>query len=294
MDSQDLQKLREQISASRLLSQIEKIEWVQLLSEMNDTQAAELQSILKSAETSGSSAVSTQPVTPTTTPAAPAPAIPRADEKQLPAGAGLAALEQAITPALPERPAESVVVPATPVSTTVPAQTQPLQTPPVVQVPQAPIVHDRPAWQKSIFEHITSNPTAGLPETPAPAAAAGLVTPVVEAPAQTPVAPKKTPMLDVRKPEDLEKVNLAFLRQGDPQLILNNLLHAVTEMTKTYPITQILGKIEQSPLYHVYYDTGFSALNSGALAVEPQANTFSKEEFEAFVDFRHEMEHILS
>ena len=224
MNTQDLQKLREKILASTLISQIEKTEWMQLLPEMSDAQAFELESILRSAQENAQAAI--KPVVHKPEPQKDLPAAPV--QKDLPAGAQISALEHVI-------------------------------------------MHDLPA-------HLA--PLAKPVPAPAPAHSA-----------PTPAAP----VHKMQTPEDLTSLSVGFLRQGDPQLVLTNLLHAIVDMTKKYTVTNLVGKIEESPLYKAYYNTGYAALNSGALAsASAHPETLTKDEFEAFTDFRRSMEQILS
>jgi hypothetical protein len=247
MTNQELQKLREDISASQFLSQIERTEWLQLLPEMNDAQAKELASILQSAATHVQKTA--------------APAFPRLDEKELPPGIPFLELESApsVTPVLAVAPA------------------------PVVA--SAPVMHERPAWQASIVQK---------PQAPVrPLQSAAPATPEFVGDATQPAA-HGISMQSIKVPQDLTKLDLPFIRQADPKIVFDNVLHAVVDMTKTYPVTEIAGKVEQSPLYKIYYTNGMSGLNTGTLPATAQSNSLSKEEFEAFTDFRTQMEHIIS
>jgi hypothetical protein len=273
MTNQELQKLREQITASTLLSQIERAEWIQLLPEMNDAQAAELASILQSAHAYVPKASVLPP---------PRQSRLLPDEKELPIGVQLAALESGIAGDLPEHATNPPV--AAPVVAQPRVIATPVMQPPVISQPVAqpqPPIHARPEWQKAITHELNPHESTLLHQT------------LVQQENQQAHA-KVILTQSIQKPADLETLDMAFLRQGDPKIVFDNLLDAIVAMAKHYSVTDIAGKVEMSPLYRMYYASGLSALNTGTLPEQGDASFFSKEEFEAFTDFRSHMDHIIS
>ena len=87
---------------------------------------------------------------------------------------------------------------------------------------------------------------------------------------------------------DFAKLSAADLHYADPAKVLAALLAHIADLAKAEPVWVIDENLERSPLYQAYVDTGNATLN------DPTADAtrfgMSREEFEAFVDFRKSLD----
>lgn len=304
MKSDELQRVRTSVLSSPLLSQSEKAEWVQLLPSMNDVQVAELMEILSSAKP-----VATQPA-PAAPVSAPTPApvkprqtfhLPDLNEKDLPAphipldlpaakpavvGASLEQIlkmEKPPQPAQPVQPIQPVAAPPKPPVNPMLQAVRPAPQPAPNHISMSSVISDaRYAEQQ---QQTAAAKASRIPQPTAPAAA--------------------NEHIIVSKPDDLTKLTPGYLHDEDPQLVLAQLLKVVSEFTKKYKFTDLVGKVEQSPLYQAYFALGMALLNDSSTDRESVYQNFqrnaaahgegslSKEEFEAFTDFRRALDRIL-
>jgi hypothetical protein len=270
----DLQRLRTLITRSPLLTQIEKAEWLQLLSEMTEAQSTELSAILIASEEALQKQGAQRP------------------------GAQMASLSQApqlskiSQPSQIAQPSQSAQF-SKPIQFSQPEQHQPTVTEPVLTIHTAQ----------------TALQGQNLPSTPPPHLA-----PPPQKTSQENLSEKEPdhlaaePTMHINSPDDLSKLPVDYLRQGqtDPQLILDNLLRTIADLTRHYKFTMFIGKIEASPLYKEYNRLGMALLNDTQgdreaiyqnyqrSAAQHDQPYLTKEEFEAFTDFRKAEERMLS
>ncbi|TSC65786.1 MAG: hypothetical protein G01um101477_337 [Candidatus Doudnabacteria bacterium Gr01-1014_77] len=295
------------IQNTTLLSSLEKTEWIQLLPAMNEKQLQEFLEILAPGQHFETKA----PVEPII-PVAPKPVIPPVlkpvakpmqvdiHEKEIGTSKPLYELElpeHATAPKPPEPvipKAQSVVVPQIPV---VPAPSDPtelqrrvenivkeLQQKNTAPKPQAPPVKPQPA------EVIRPEPAlAPKPQKP------------VIAP-----RPKTQPEpLQLRALEDFKKLTPAHLHGDTVAEDLQNIILSINALSNKYKPFDLVAAIEQSSLYKTYLGIGMALLDDSnpdrdsAYAkvikdMDVRGDDFlTKEEFEAFTDFRKKLEQFM-
>lgn len=273
----DLQQLRSQITRSPLLTQIEKAEWLQLMGEMTEAQSSELSAILVASE-QALQQINQQ----------------NSQKAQVAKQQQAAELQKAIQHNL-EKPQEQLQ-PATH-----PAVTQPDWRAQIAEQQKNPLSSASGLKLKLDSSKETSG--ADLPQEPAMPA---IQPPPVPKPSPVPqkVEPKY-PSFEIKTPDDLSNLSVDYLHEGDPKANLEHLLETIANLTRHYKFTSFIGKIEESPLYKEYSRLGLTVLNDtqenrDAIYQSYQKNAaqhsqpyLSKEEFEAFTDFRRDEDHIV-
>jgi hypothetical protein len=276
----DLQQLRSQITRSPLLTQIEKAEWLQLMGEMTEAQSSELSAILVASE-QALEQVNQQ----------------NSQKAQVAKQQQAAALQQVI-----QRNLEK-------------SQEQPQE-----QLQPSTQSATQPDWRAQIAEQQKNllGSSSGLKlklDSSEEVSGADLPQePLMQAvqPSQAPKpasAPQKAapqhPSFEIKTPDDLSNLPVDYLRQGDPKANLEDLLQRIANLTHHYKFNSFIGKIEQSPLYKEYSKLGLTILNDtqenrDAIYQSYQRNAaqhsqpyLTKEEFEAFTDFRKAEDRIL-
>ncbi len=284
MHDEDLKNARILIEQSRILSSIEKTEWLQLLPLMNDQQINELIRILQEQVQRQPAATHSKAAFSSTTASA-AFKLPDIAELELP-------------------PPPKPLIPKAP-----PAMPKPFaqQIQPREQAANAEDV-------AKILEHFKTAPALS------PRAAQGAVQQHMRQPV-SPVQPQKAashasglkpaapprPMagqeLVLHSAEDLKKITPAALHGKDPYSVFQKILDFLAEQSKTASVVSMISYLEQSPIQQIYVQTGAILLNSSNAdgseaafqkivdsAKASGAQYMTKEEFEAYADFRKELE----
>jgi hypothetical protein len=277
----ELQRLRTLITRSPLLTQIEKAEWLQLLSEMTEAQSTELSAILIASEEALQKQGAQRP------------------------GAQMSSLSQAPQLSKISQPSQ-IAQPSQPAQFSKPIQfSQPEQHQPAVAEPVLTIHTAQTALQG---QNLPSNLPPHLASSSPHLAPAPQKTSQEHSSAKEPNHLVAEPTMHINSPDDLSKLPVDYLRQGqtDPQLILDNLLRTIADLTRHYKFTMFIGKIEASPLYKEYNRLGMALLNDTQgdreaiyqnyqrTAAQHDQPYLTKEEFEAFTDFRKAEERMLS
>ncbi len=285
MRSEEEARAHKLIFESKILSSVEKAEWLQLLPQMNDKQILELVKILLPDQNPSSPSSSAQ--------AKPLISMVHLDEKEigstkpefeleLPAQAKPAAkpapapgdpfvlqkkVEQ-MAKTSPAKPAAPVAPPASmppaPASNPAKPLAQATQKPPATPIPQAPISH-----------------TAPLP-TPQ---------------RDTQHTPKALSLTSV---DDFSKITAGAIHGGNPKV-----LDVMMEIAKKQRSYAALTSFERSPLYNTYVTMGISLLNDPnpdrdaayqrvvQYYMKNNQEYLTKEEFEVMTDLRTEIDKVL-
>ncbi|MBU6447702.1 hypothetical protein KGQ24_02595 [Patescibacteria group bacterium] len=271
MQAEQLEQIRASIGRSSLLSAVERAEWLQLMDEMTDQQLHELMDILSPAKPKAMPAAQAQHGRATSPPFPPKVDI---KEKELPPG---------IPFYEPEIPAHAgMVKPAAP-----------LQQP-------APAPVDPSALQRKV-ENLAKHSAPENTQPPAP-----------EPPQQTAhhfAEPKPSSgpaeTIALRTPEDFARLTAAHLHGADPKEELQKVFDSMVVLGKKSEIYEIISNFEKSPLYKTYIEMGIELLNDSdpdrdqayqtvETAMQKSRRDFlTKEEFEAFADFRNKVEDLL-
>ncbi len=263
MREENLQTARSLIEQSRILSSVERAEWLQLLPLMNDQQMGELVKILQS-----------QPG-PASRPSRPPGSSFQPQRFSLP---DISELE------LPPPPKPPIATQAEPVKPAA-KSSQPENV--------AAILEHIKAMQDS---HSASAPVQNPAPHPFPYPSAHLQT--------KPAVPAQKIQLDLRVPEDLKKLSPAILHGNNPYDIFQKILNFIAEQSKNISAVAMIQYLDRSPLQQVYMQTGISLLNSqdadresayGKIVEAAKRNGsqyLAKEEFEAYADFRKEIDKI--
>ena len=323
MRNDDLQRIRALVLASTLLSQNEKSDWLQFMTEMSDFQIKELESILLLAQ---NKKVVPKPTIPSSWQSMPGYLNLASDKQQMPSHPTVEKRTAPIPPAkwrMPdwkEKDLNPGIIPtefeiASPKPQAGPKVSAPIGPKPVTSVgPKAvaPAHSTVPVWQQQLRSEKPTPPLGNLPISTVITQAAivdedkaSQNTPLMKS-MGVPTPPVVIPSLEVKSPDDLMKIDLMYLRGGaGPQAVLVDLLKKITVFNQKFTFTAILGQVEKSPLYKSYYDLGFSLLNDDgsdrdAVWARYQKNismqgksAMTLEEFEAFTDFRKSLERIL-
>jgi hypothetical protein len=274
----DLQQLRSQITRSPLLTHIEKAEWLQLMGEMTEAQSSELSAILAASE-QALEQVNQQ----------------NSQKAQAAQQQQAAALQQVIARNM-EKPQEQLQ-PSTQSATA----TQPDWRAQIAEQQKNSLGSSSGLKLKLDSSEEASG--ADLPQEPPMSSAQP---PPVPKTVSTPQKPApQLPSFQIKTPDDLSNLPVDYLRQGDPKANLESLLQSIANLTHRYKFNSFIGKIEQSPLYKEYSKLGLTILNDtqenrDAIYQSYQRNAaqhsqpyLTKEEFEAFTDFRKAEDRIL-
>lgn len=289
---QDLEQIKKSIQQSALLSSVEKAEWVQLLPQMTENQIAELARILSTAAKPAEALRSGSFKMPDYKEKEIATSQPFY-EPEIPARTGVGSVPpfQQPKPILRSEPApEQTVAPAR----IVPPTAQPIVQPTVPQ-PQQPV--SKPVSLASILaaQQAQAQRNAGSIPT-----AQKLQPSAVAAVPPPPKPPVKEWSLGTA--EDFSKLDAAYLHEHDPHDVLKALMRAVVEISKKAKFFNVLTNLEKSSLYKTYVATGYMLLSDGSadrdgsyanIIKNAQANGqqyMTREEFEAFTDFRKELD----
>lgn len=283
MTFEEIQRTKKIISESTILSQVEKVEWSQLLSSMNDSQVADLLKII-------------QP-------------------KQNPIPT---AIKPVVTPLY-----KQVDITEKELSGTVPTEEKELPSPvPVKNITQAPQASGMPKpvsdpieLQKRVEQIVREMSSKNIPETEAPAPKRKLELPEDSRPQQDqnlvrkfetvrqatpkPVAPEE---VQFRIPQDFEKLTPNMIHGKDPNVFLKKLFDSVVELAKKEKFYAILDYLDNSSLHQVYVEIGVAMLNDDSenrdAAYEKIIQSrkakgqeiLTRPEFEAMADFRSHIE----
>ncbi len=265
---EELEKIKKLIQQSNILSAMEKAEWSQLLADMNDKQLHELTTIL--------------------TPRSRV-AMPKVDIHQKEIGTSIPEHELEL-PAHTGQPAPAVQIPA-----------KPQVAPHVSLVSNDPVLLQQRietiAREMQQKKNITDHPEP-IPVAPAPAPVSVSAMP---APRPQPVVAEKI-SITFKQPTDFAKIAPEDIRGGNPAGKLESVLKEVSEVSKKSSLYEIIDSLEKSPLYQAYIEMGFALLNDPnpdrEMAYKNAADQkqragqswLSKEEFEAFMDFRNRLD----
>jgi hypothetical protein len=249
LNEKKIEEIRSRVQSSKLLSDHEKADWLNLIELMNDKQLADLEDILGSKppeETETSSVHMAAPplAKPLPTPPPPMPA--------------------------PEPVAPPVHMAAPPKPAVAPAPAPPFQKPasePALP-PLAPLSHianvpSDVALTHSLPTHVNSPEQIPAP-TPAPEAKHTLQ--------------KSTQQFTIEQPDDLKGLNIATLRNYDWHSIAEQVKKAIGEVG----YFQILQIIESSALYEAY-------IQSGKMRLQGDPSEVTQEEFEFMTDLLSSM-----
>jgi len=143
-----------------------------------------------------------------------------------------------------------------------------------------------------------SKPAATIPANPLPPVMRAEIAPeldtlatavsqVQEAKAREPEFPqaKGDLKLALNKPKDFLNLAPEILHGREAYQVLQKILNVVIGFVKSKKVLQVIYNIEQSKLYVAYINYGLAMLNQSTNQKE-----LSKEEFEAFTDFRKELD----
>lgn len=254
MQAQQMEKLKQMIHSSTLLSDAEKAEWLDMIIVMNDKQASELQTILEGPGPSG---------------AASKPSAPPA------------------APATPARPAPPVV--ATPAQTP-PMPLTHISNLPKFPLPTSRKRGTLKQWEANLRQAMEEKELTGAkPEdrlTDGKKAVTSISAgkPPVSYPktSRKPVNPEQPGPKELNQPKDASLLTLVSMRTMD-----GGLIPALKKLVGASNYFEVLFYLEKSPLYQTYLDTGRAALSSPAGTFPEQwegKSLMSKAEFEAFSD----------
>ncbi len=281
------------IQNTTLLSSLEKTEWIQLLPAMNETQLQEFLEILAPGQHFETKAP-VEPVIPTVPKPVVKPMQVDIHEKEigtskplyeleLPEHASASVVPRSVEPVIPK--AQSVVVP---------------------QVPVVPAPSDPTALQQRVENIVKELQQKNMvpKEKPGPAP---IPVPVLKP--QKPVVaprPKTQPEpLQLKTLEDFKKLTPAHLHGDTVAEDLQNIILSISALSNKYKPFDMVAAIEQSSLYKTYIGIGMALLDDSnpdrdsAYAkvikdMDVRGDDFlTKEEFEAFTDFRKKLEQFL-
>ncbi len=271
------------------MSAVERAEWLQLLDEMSDQQINDLMDILKPAAQSAPQAA--KPVLPKS--AAPF-SMPKVD-----------ITEKEISTSKPFF--EPEIAAHAGMQTPRPTAPQPLNPPPT----PAPV--DPSILQKKV-ENLAKQMAPIKPAQQAirPAPAQPLQTQAAPPPRQEqqphhqplqPLDPAET--IALRSSEDFARLTAAHLHGADPKEELQKVYDSMVVISKNSDIYEIISNFEKSPLYKTYIEMGIELLNNQDADRQQAYETvessmqksrkefLTKEEFEAFADFRNKIEDLM-
>ncbi len=274
MTNEELEKTKKLIQQTNILSSVEKAEWLQLIATMDDRQVSELVKIL-----SPHPAVVPVPSAPAAIPpvpkVAPTPAVQLhvdITQKELPAAHSAPA-------------AASHDIPPKPVSNSTELQSRVESIVKELQQKKAGIPLREPLSNPFPHPAPTSPPAPASPKT------------------QPGGSHKELP--DLKTPADFEKLQPADLHGQEPAARLQQVLTKMAEVAKSNRIFDIVQAFERSSLYHAYIEMGTTLLSDpnpnrdGAydnLVADMKSKGeqwLTKEELEAFVDFRNRLEQMV-
>ncbi|MDB4940403.1 MAG: hypothetical protein JWO40_828 [Candidatus Doudnabacteria bacterium] len=285
MRPEDIEKTKKVIQQASILSSVEKAEWVQLLSEMSDKEVNELVAILQNAATP----FPAEPVVLRKAPLPPKP--PKVDIKQKEISTSIPFYELELAEHSGAVPPTTVHVPIN--GKIIPAPSDPAE----LQNRVESIVKD--------LQHRKDN---AMPESSVPVTAAA---PLAKS-APEPVAP-----LAVAKPavhgeplvlktaEDFAKIEPKNIHGDDPYVELQTILSYMVQVGQRNKIYEVIDNFEKSLLYRTYMNIGLALLNDPNPDREASYNNvlntmqrngqqwLSKDEFEAFADFRKNLDQMV-
>jgi hypothetical protein len=272
MNLSELEKNKKIVQESAILSSVEKAEWIQLLPEMNDKQVADLLLILQPKPKPA-------PIVPFVPPVPKAaPPSPHAPLNNNQPKVNIAQKE--ISTSVPfyelEIPAHTGVSPA-------PTDPTELQN----RVEQ--IVKE--LQQKK--DYTTPHPLPAPSSAPAPSQRPIIQTHVESHP------------LVLTSVEDFAKIEAKNIHGIDPNVELQKILSYMVEVGKKKKVYEVIENFEKSPLYRSYMQMGTELLNNpdpdrdsayAAVITNFQNRNqqwLTKEEFEAFTDFRKRLDQMV-
>lgn len=280
MQAEQLEQIRAAIGRSSLLSAVERAEWLQLMDEMTDQQLHELTDILSPAQPAAAKPQGKPQQVRAGAPVFP----PKVDikEKELPAGIPL--YEPEIPAHTGAQPA-GIVKPAAPLQQTAPAPVDPS----ALQKKVESLAKQAAPEAQGMPQH---KPAAAEPQQ-----AHHFTEPKLSSgPAET---------IALRTPEDFARLTAAHLHDADPKAELQKVYDSMLVLGKKSEIYEIISNFEKSPLYKTYIEMGIELLNDPdpdrdqayqtvETAMQKSRKDFlTKEEFEAFADFRNKVEDLL-
>ncbi len=254
MQSQQMEKLKQMIHSSTMLSDAEKAEWLDMLIVMNDKQASELQAILEGPGPSAAAKPGAPATTPATTPAKATPPV-------------------VATPSQPQK------MPLSHISNL-----------PKFPLPTSRKRGTLKQWEANLRQAMEekeltgTRPEGRLTDGKRTVTSAGAVKPPVSYPkaASKPVKPEPPGPKELDQPKDASLLTLGSMRTMD-----GGLIPALKKLVAASNYFEVLFYLEKSLLYQTYLDTGRAALSSPAGAFPEQwegKSLMSKAEFEAFSD----------
>jgi hypothetical protein len=282
MHPEDIEKTKKLIQQTSLLSSVEKAEWLQLLSEMNDKQILDLISILTPRPKA-------QPVS--------KPLPLKVDIHQREIGTSVPFYEAQIpahtsSPHVPNLGAQKTPADL-PSKKTVPAPADPTDLQNRVENIVKELEYKKKEYSLPPMHDPLNTPLYSQPVAPEPA----------PKPVMKPVPVQH--QLDLKTPADFVNVSPEDIRGESPDTALQGLLSKMAEIGKKTRIYEIIDNLEKSPIYKAYIDIGVDLLNDpnpdrnaayeiliGKRKKSGQA-WLTKEEFEAFTDFRKRLDQMV-
>ena len=248
MTQEQIEQAKKLIAESKILSSLEKAEWLQLLPEMDDKQILELTKILLPK-------VQAQPVIQR-------PAAPLSRPQQNPPRVDITQKE---------------------ISSSVPFYEKELPAP-------APAPNNTPAMPTTSPQQLIQKQSAPKEFRPQPTIPAMAPAPIVEPSSKLrPGAAAPADIkLEFKSIDDFIKLSPNILRGKDPYQVLQKILNSVADFAKARKGVAAIYGIERSPLYLAYVDYGMNLLNQS-----PQQRELNQQEFEAFADFRKELDKLV-
>lgn len=305
MMSEEKDKAKKIIQQTAILSAVEKAEWFQLLSDMTDKQVADLIAIL--------------------TPAPPKPMFaPKPAPKEIPAHPLMDLNQKEISTSvpfyeleLPEHASASKFVPPVHPSNPIPVKIESK-----IPAPQDPT--DLQQRVESIVKELEQKKTAvEPPHVPAPVPHTLPHLPPEIIPPQLahhephivkgpPLPERREPQvrqemkpLVLKTPEDFAKLEPKNIHAANPNVELQTILSYMAEIGKKNKIYDVINNFEKSLLYRTYLNIGIALLNDAAadrdqayaniinILQKNNQQWLSKEEFEAFADFRKSLDQMV-
>lgn len=264
MRFEDLQKIKQLIGSSNILSPMEKAEWLQLLPNMNDKQTSELAAIL-----TPKNIASFAPAKP------PAPKLPDIRQKEIPAHLISIQPIKSITPEnlqkKVEQAAEMYAKPTT-------ERAQPTERT-HLEIPRETF-KESTYVNPDVLEALRSNQTA-----------------------KSEIPHEKFQLGALITEDDFKELTADMLHDySSPETFFKQVLDSLSKITPRSLLYAVIVAFEKSPLYRVYVDFGIALLNDPAENRDQvYANTLknaqqrgepylNRAEFEAMTDFRGQMD----
>lgn len=282
MTLEEIQRIKKIINESTILSQVEKVEWSQLLSSMSDSQIADLLQIIQPKQ---------NPIPSALRPAS-TPLYKQVDITEKELTGTVPTEEKELSAPIPVRN-----ITQTPRASGMP---KPVSDPIELQKRVEQIV--REMSNKNIDEPVATMPKRKLelPEDMRSQQDPNLVR-KFETVRQSP-PPRQPEEVQFHIPQDFEKLTPNMIHGKDPDVFLKKLFESVIELAKKEKLYSILDYLDNSLLHQTYVETGVAMLNDDGENRETAyekiiqfrksrgQEILTRPEFEAMADFRSHIE----